>query len=186
MQLRNSTGRYGAVSASLHWLVALTVFGLFGLGYYMVGLTYYDQWYRLAPEIHRSIGILLFIAVVLRLLWRVIETRPAHLTTHSRLEIVAARMAHGLLYVLMLTAMISGYLISTADGSAIRVFDWFQVPSVTGRIQGMEDIAGEVHYWVTWALVLLALIHGLAAIKHHLFDGDDTLRRMLPVRLKNH
>ncbi|GGY75529.1 cytochrome b [Marinobacter zhanjiangensis] len=184
MQLRNSRRRYGAVGAGLHWLVALAVFGLFGLGYYMVDLTYYDQWYKLAPHIHRSIGILLFAVVVLRLLWRFADTTPSPLDSHSRFEVLSARVAHVFLYLLMLTAMTSGYLISTADGSGVRVFDWFEVPSVTGRIERMEDIAGDVHYWATWALVGLAALHGLAAIKHHMVDRDDTLRRILPARLK--
>ncbi len=185
MQLRNSPGRFGAVHATLHWLVALAVFGLFGLGYYMVDLTYYDEFYRLGPHIHRSIGILLFLTVVLRMLWRLLDTTPSVLATHSGFEVLSARVAHGLLYLLLLTAMVSGYLISTADGSAIRVFDWFEVPSVTGQVKGMEDVAGDVHYWATWALVVLAVLHGLAAIKHHLVDRDDTLRRMLPVTLKD-
>lgn len=186
MQARNSSRRFGVVSVSLHWLVALAVFGLFGLGYYMVGLTYYDDWYRLAPHIHRSVGVLLFTVVLLRLLWRLADTLPAPLRSHSRFEVLSARLAHWALYLLMLAAMVSGYLISTADGSSVRVFDWFEVPSVTGRIKGMEDIAGDVHYWVTWALVGLAALHGLAAIKHHFIDRDDTLRRMLPVGLKHH
>lgn len=185
MQLRNSRVRYGLVGASLHWLVAVAVFGLFGLGYYMVDLTYYDQWYRLAPHIHRSIGILLFITVLLRLVWRFADVRPSPAPGHSRFEVISAHLAHGALYGLMVVAMVSGYLISTADGSAIQVFDWFQVPSATGQIKGMEDIAGDIHYWATWALVVLAALHGLAALKHHIIDRDDTLRRMLPVRLKN-
>ena len=184
MQLRNSSRRFGAVHATLHWVVALAVFGLFGLGYYMVDLTYYDELYRLAPHVHRSIGILLFLTLTLRLAWRLADTSPGPLATHSPFEVVSARVAHGLLYLLLFTAMVSGYLISTADGSAVRVFNWFEVPSVTGRIRGMEDVAGDVHYWVTWALVVLASAHGLAAIKHHLVDRDDTLRRMLPVTLK--
>lgn len=92
---------------------------------------------------------------------------------------MSAHGTHLLLYVLIFVAIVSGYLISTADGSTIKVFDWFEVPSVTGRIKGMEDTAGLVHYWSTWALVVLAGLHGLAAIKHHLIDRDDTLRRML-------
>ena len=75
--------------------------------------------------------------------------------------------------------MASGYLITSADGSSIQVFDWFAVPSITGDRKGLEDIAGAVHYWSTWALVLLAGVHGLAALKHHFLDRDDTLRRML-------
>lgn len=184
MQLRNSPRRFGAVHATLHWLVALAVFGLFGLGYYMVDLGYYDELYRLAPHIHRSVGILLLITVLLRLVWRLADTRPSALGSHSPAEILSARVVHGVLYLLLFTAMFSGYLISTADGSAIRVFNWFEVPSVTGRIKRMEDIAGDVHYWATWGLVVLASLHGLAAIKHHFVDRDDTLRRMLPVALK--
>jgi cytochrome b561 len=43
----------------------------------------------------------------------------------------------------------------------------------------MEDTAGLVHYWVTWAIVGLASVHALAALKHHVYDKDDTLRRIL-------
>jgi len=84
-----------------------------------------------------------------------------------------------LLYLLLFVAMVSGYLISTADGSSVSVFGWFDVPSITGRIKGMEDTAGVVHYWVTLSVVVLAGIHALGALKHHVIDRDNTLRRML-------
>ena len=178
IQLRNSTKRYGLVALVFHWVAAFAVFGLFALGFWMVDLNYYHQWYKQAPDIHRSVGLLLFAAMILRVLWRLCNVRPEPLTTHSRFEIIAAHGAHLLLYLLTFAAMISGYLISTADGSSISVFGWFEVASVTGRIKGMEDTAGEVHYWVTWALVALAAVHALAALKHHFVDRDDTLRRM--------
>lgn len=179
MQVRNTAHRFGVVSISLHWLVAATVFGLFGLGYWMVDLSYYDDWYRTGPDIHRSVGLLLFALMLLRLAWRLGNPVPQPLPGHSRFEVLGAHGVHLLLYLLLFVAMTSGYLISTADGSSISVFDWFTVPSVTGRIKGMEDTAGLVHYWATWALIVLAGLHGLAAVKHHLIDRDDTLRRML-------
>lgn len=179
VQVRNSSNQYGLVAIILHWVVAVVIVGLFALGYWMVDLDYYHEWYKQGPDIHRSVGILLFATVVLRLLWRLVSAAPAPLPSHSRLEVLAAHGAHLMLYLLIFTATISGYLISTADGSTISVFGWFEVPSVTGRVKGMEDIAGEVHYWVTWAIVGLASVHALAALKHHLIDKDDTLRRML-------
>ncbi len=179
MQISNSHSRFGVVSIVLHWLVAVVVFGLFGLGYYMVGLTYYDDWYRSAPHIHKSVGLLLFVTMVLRVIWRLANTLPASLASHQRWEVLAARIAHGLLYALLFVAMGSGYLISTLDGSSIDVFNWFTVPSVTGQMRFLEDIAGTVHYWATWALIVLAGLHGLAALKHHVIDKDNTLRRML-------
>jgi cytochrome b561 len=74
---------------------------------------------------------------------------------------------------------LSGYLISTADGRAIQVFDWFEVPALVTGIANQEDIAGAVHYWVAVALIALASLHGLAALKHHFLDRDGTLLRML-------
>ncbi|WP_152207723.1 cytochrome b [Marinobacter changyiensis] len=179
MQVRNSPTRFGVISIALHWIIAIAVFGLFGLGYYMVDLTYYDQWYRSAPHIHKSVGLLLLGTVILRLIWRLANAPPAPLSNHQRWEVVAAQGVHGLLYLLLIVAMVSGYLISTLDGSSIDVFNWFSVPSVTGPMRFLEEIAGMVHYWATWALVVLAGLHGLAAVKHHVIDKDNTLRRML-------
>lgn len=186
MQVRNTANRFGVVTIGIHWLVAIAVFSLFGLGYWMVDLSYYDDWYKTGPGIHRSIGILLLVVMVVRLVWRFVNPVPRPLPSHSRFEVLAAHGAHLLLYVLLFVAMISGYLISTADGSFISVFDWFEVPSVTGQIKGLEDTAGFVHYWSTWALVVLAGLHGLAALKHHFIDRDDTLRRMLGTDRRQH
>ncbi|MDI9244851.1 cytochrome b [Marinobacter sp. CHS3-4] len=179
MQVKNSRERYGVVSISLHWLVAVAVIGLFALGYWMVDLDYYHDWYKQAPDIHRAVGLLLFAVMVFRLVWRWMNKSPVPMPNHLKAEVIAAHVAHGLLYLLIYVAMISGYLISTADGSSISVFGWFDVPSATGRIKGMEDTAGDIHYWVTWSIIVLAGIHALGALKHHFLDKDDTLRRML-------
>ena len=60
----------------LHWIVALTVYAMFGLGLWMVTLSYYDGWYHRAPELHKSIGILLMMTLVIRVIWRHISRRP--------------------------------------------------------------------------------------------------------------
>lgn len=178
MQIRNSHDRYGVVAISIHWIVAVVVIGLFALGYWMVDLTYYHDWYKQGPDIHRAVGILLFGLMLVRLVWRAVNSGPGPLPSHTRSEVASAHAAHGLLYVLLFVAMISGYLISTADGSAISVFGWFDVPSLTGQVKGLEDTAGTVHYWSTWAIVVLAALHAGAALKHHFIDRDRTLRRM--------
>lgn len=179
MQLKNSADRYGLVAVLIHWIVAAAVLGLFALGYWMVDLTYYDDWYKQAPDIHRSVGILLLAVMLVRVVWRIASRGPEPLASHKRWEVASAHAAHGLLYFLIFVAMGSGYLISTADGSSISVFDWFEVPSVTGQIKGLEDTAGEVHYYSTWAIVALVAVHASGALKHHFIDRDQTLRRML-------
>ena len=74
--LVNNEQRYGLVAKLLHWLMALGVIGLFGLGLYMVELDYYDRLYRTLPHIHKSVGILLFVLLIGRLLWRRFNTQP--------------------------------------------------------------------------------------------------------------
>jgi cytochrome b561 len=177
--LRNTDSSYGWAAIALHWLMALAVFGLFGLGLYMVDLTYYDPWYRDSLALHKSIGLLLAGVWLLRVLWRLLNPTPKDLSG-SRLQALGAHAAHALLYAMMLALFVSGYLISTADGRAIEVFNWFSIPAtLTGDNQ--EDLAGMVHEWLAWGLIALVALHALAALKHHFVNRDATLKRMITV-----
>lgn len=175
---RNSNTQWGWVAMGFHWITVITVIGLFSLGLWMVELTYYDPWYRQAPFIHKSIGVLLFIFTLLRLLWRYIDVKPDELHAHKQWEIRSARLSHILLYILLISVMLSGYFISTADGRAVELFNLFSIPATVYGIEEQEDIAGEIHLVLAIVLVSLSLIHALAAIKHHFFDNDRTLKRM--------
>lgn len=179
MEWRNSSNQYGLVSIAIHWLVALAVFALFGLGLWMTGLTYYSEWYRTAPALHKSIGVMVLVLMVLRVLWRLLTPQPAPINTHSSSVRLLSRLGHGVLYLGIFTVLLSGYLISTAEGRGVSVFGLFEVPALITGLPEQADLAGVVHLYVAWGLVVLAVLHGLAALKHHVFDRDDTLKRML-------
>ncbi|UVE18135.1 cytochrome b [Pseudomonas sp. LS44] len=179
MQWRNSSARYGLVSILLHWGVALAVFGLFALGWWMVGLDYYSAWRQTAPSLHKSIGLILLAVMLLRLVWRFISPSPPLLDSYGRLTRVSAKAGHGLLYLGLFAVMISGYLISTADGRGISVFGLLEVPALITGIPDQEDVAGAVHEYLAWGLVIFSGLHALAALKHHFIDRDATLARML-------
>ena len=178
MQWKNSTTRFGMIAVTLHWLVAITVFCLFGLGLWMTGLDYYDSWYKQGPWWHKSIGITLFFVVISRLCWRLLSPPPVALTSHEPWEIKLAHMAHLLMYALLLTIMVSGYLISTADNRPIEVFGWFAIPATITSLPRQEDIAGWVHLILASTLIGLVALHAAAAFKHHFFDRDRTLIRI--------
>ncbi|ECC1662510.1 cytochrome b [Salmonella enterica subsp. salamae] len=178
MQFKNTPQRYGVVSAALHWLTALVVYGMFALGLWMVTLSYYDGWYHQAPELHKSIGILLMMALIVRIIWRRYSPPPVALASHSRLTRAGAAAGHLLLYLLLFAIIISGYLISTADGKPISVFGWFEIPATLTDAGAQADIAGTLHLWFAWSLVIISLSHGVMALKHHFIDKDDTLKRM--------
>ncbi len=176
--LKDTSNQYGLISKCFHWLTAIVVMGMFALGLWMVDLTYYDAWYKPAPHYHKSIGILLAIATLLRIVWRLINVHPTPLSNHSPFERRAARITHILIYCLLIAMFTSGYLISTIKGVGIEVFDWFVVPSVVQGEGTLSDLFGEIHEIIAWILIVLVSLHALAAIKHHLIDRDETLRRM--------
>lgn len=81
--------------------------------------------------------------------------------------------------------MITGYLISTADGRGIDVFEIITIPAFGSIIENQEDIAGLIHKWLAYLLILLAALHAFAALKHHFIDKDNTLNRMIGKRQNN-
>jgi len=182
IQLKNTKQSYGWVTICIHWFMAVLIFSLFGLGLYMVELGYYDPWYRDALFIHKSVGVLMFLLLVFRIFWRVMNVKPIGEIASSareKFEQVAAHYAHISLYCLMLVLMFGGYLISTADGRGIDVFELFTVPALPFSIENQEDIAGDIHWFLAWSLIVLAAVHLLAALKHHFIDKDQTLKNMI-------
>lgn len=178
MRWRTTSDHWGWLSIAIHWLTVLTVLSLFGLGLWMVELDYYDSWYRKGPDLHKSIGILLFALTLFRIVWRRIEGKPEPLSSHTVREQHIAKVMHRLLYVLLISVMVIGYLISTADGRAVEVFGWLQIPATLHGIDKQEDIAGVIHLWLAVVLISMVVLHALAAIKHHFIDKDRTLKRM--------
>jgi len=180
--MKNTLSHYGWITISVHWLVAVTVIGLFALGYWMVDLGYYDPWNKQGPDLHKSIGILLFIVMLMRVVWRYFQIKPEALNSHTRIEKKIGSIVHIFLYSALFVLMISGYLISTADGRAIEVFNQFSIASLGELFTGQEDLSGIVHKYLAYVLMLTVILHALAALKHHFIDKDNTLRRMLGKR----
>lgn len=176
MALKNTNTSYGWIAICLHWIVAVVVFAMFGLGLYMVELTYYDAWYKGSLDLHKSTGLTLAALVLARFVWKLLNPTPKGLSTKP-LENLAGHLAHLALYIIMAALFISGYLISTAEGQGIEVFGLFSVPAtLTGDNQ--EDIVGDIHNWLAWGLIGLVTLHALAALKHHFINKDGTLLRM--------
>ena len=69
------------MTKSLHWTVALLIIGLIVLGWYMVGLTYYDKWYNDSLSIHKSLGLLALMLSCLKVIWAAVSPSPAFSAT---------------------------------------------------------------------------------------------------------
>jgi len=180
--MRNTEHHYGWFAISAHWLAAIMIIGLFGLGFWMVDLSYYDPWYKTGPDLHRSIGIILFTLMALRLVWKFIQVQPKPLDHYTKFERIVGHWVHRILYILAFGIMFSGYLISTADGRGIDVFELFQVPSLGELFADQEDLSGLIHKYAAYTLAGAVVLHLLGALKHHFIDKDITLKRMLGYR----
>lgn len=178
MPLKNTIKTYGWIAIFFHWATALTVFGLFGLGLWMRSLDYYDPWYTQAPDLHRSIGVVLILFILLRLLWKSLNIKPSP-EAAPRWQLVLARGVHGVLYLWFFFMLISGYLITTAKGQGLEVFSWFEIPALITGIENLEDSAGDVHFWLAIGFISLIVLHAGAALYHHFVKRDGTLRKML-------
>ena len=129
---RNTEKGYGLVHIVLHWTVAAMIALMLPLGLWMTGLDYYDPWYKKGPDLHRSIGVLLGLIMLVRIAWRLGNLRPAPVLPPGR-ELKLARAAHLLLYLLPLLLIVSGYLISTADGRAVDAEPTVLLRHATGQ-----------------------------------------------------
>ena len=172
----NSRDGYGWVSRLIHWAMAAAILGMFALGLWMRDLDYYSPYYKSAPDLHKSIGLVLLALLVFRFVWRLINQEPAS-DTLTPLERRASAAVHWGFYPLLLALMAAGYFISTADGRPITVFGLVDVPALVTR-KGMEATAGLIHYWLAFSVIGIAALHAAAALYHHFVKRDDTLRRM--------
>lgn len=179
MNLRNRPERWGWVAQFLHWSIALAIIGLA-----IVGLTMGEM--PNSPDklkvyaLHKSVGLTVLVLVLVRLLWRVVDPRPPYPATIPRWQRRLSDLTHGLLYVLMLSMPLSGWLYNSASNFPLRWFGLFPVPALSGPDKALKALAHEVHEAGFYLLALLLLVHVAAALKHHFLDRDATLARMTP------
>lgn len=178
MKIKNTNTHYGLLNVAIHWLTVILISILFPLGLIMVDLGYYDSGYKTYPYIHKSLGLILLALTLGRMIWVMGISKPPKPLPQPRMLHIIAKSTHHLMYLCLLTLMTSGYLISTADGRGIDVFNWFTVPALFEAFEHQADIAGKVHAITAWGLVGLIALHVGGALKHHVVNKDRTLMRM--------
>lgn len=176
MKLRSDEYRWGAIAKSLHWLLALAILGNGIFGLLMVPPT-------LAKvnifALHKSIGLTILTLVLLRLAWRMFDRPPVDLPS-PRWQQRGARAVHALLYLIILAIPLSGWWFNSARGFPLQWFKLFNLPGLTGKNDAVAQLAVTVHETLFWILLAVLVAHVGAALKHHVFNNDNVLRRMLP------
>jgi len=175
---REPERRYGPVARAVHWIIAALIVALIPLGWYMVGLEYYDPWSHDTLEIHKGLGMIVLLLASIMISWKIAGRGTRITESRKQWEVIAAKITHYLLYALMLVVPATGYIVSTSAGAGVSVFGLFEVPAVLPKSVPLRDAAISVHYYFAYAGVGLIALHVAGALKHHFIDGGDTLRQM--------
>jgi cytochrome b561 len=179
MPIRNTTERWGWVSISIHWLTVLMVLSLILVGLLMQEMANSPTKIEVYA-LHKSFGLTVLALTVLRLLWRLVAGTPAAATGVPRWQQFAAQASHGALYVILMAMPLSGWLYNSASGFPLKWFGLFGLPKLSGYDPDVKAFALAMHEWLFITLAIIVTVHAAAALKHHYFDRDATLSRMLP------
>lgn len=196
--MTNVVTRYTRTAIILHWLIAVGIFAMFAIGWYMTGLpkeapkaSSFDLFdlgiYTLqvaepiSPRtlyfnLHKSIGVTLLALIALRVLWRLTHEPPALLSSLQVWERKLAKAGHHLLYLLMIAVPVSGLIMASYSKYGVK---WFGMPLIPGLGNDpMRKVFVEVHEIIGIVLLAVVVLHILGALKHKFLDKDETLRRM--------
>ncbi len=196
--MKQTPSRYTKTAIILHWLIAIFIALMFGLGWFMADLPKeapkqlaYDLFdlgvytWQLAEEasprtfyfnLHKSLGLTVLALIVLRVLWRITHTPPAALSSYKAIEKKVATAIHHSLYLLMLAVPVTGLIMAINSKYGVK---WFGIDVIAGLDnKPVRDFFECTHEFVGIVLLVLIGIHLLGALKHKFIDKDDTMSRM--------
>ncbi|MHA6323544.1 cytochrome b/b6 domain-containing protein [Roseivivax sp. CAU 1753] len=185
MPATNTATRYGWVAKTFHWTVALGMIANIALGLWA-------QWLPLATDaevafkttvfsIHKTLGLTVLAAAILRILWAVTQPKPVPLHPERRFETFAADTAHWLLYGAIVAIPLTGWVHHAATtGFAPIWWPLGQTLPFVPRSETVSEVFSTLHYLFNVTLWVTLAAHVGGALKHRIVDRDATLARMLP------
>ncbi|MGI9296317.1 MAG: cytochrome b [Gammaproteobacteria bacterium] len=192
MAFFNNRDQYGWMSLFLHWLLFVLLAGMLAGGKYSASLAPDDK-IGLIIDLHKQVGMAVFVLMAFRLLWRLINRSLD--STGNILMRFTAFLVHWLMYIVVLVQAAIGVTMSQMAGHDVLFFNTFEVPSLVEFGKGfltqmsffVELITNAqktgaqmyaLHAFFGNALLALIGLHIAGALFHHIFMGDDILRRI--------
>ena len=179
--------RYTRTAIVFHWLIAVLVISNLILA--LIFHTVPDEIAQPYTNAHKTIGITVLGLALMRLLWRIGHRPPPFSPALPRWQVIAARTGHAALYFIILAMPLSGWIYDSAWEYAadvpIDVFGLFEMPRIAWVVdmapepkKVLDEVAHQVHVWLSYLLYLLLAAHLIGAAKHQWFDRIPTLQRM--------
>jgi cytochrome b561 len=176
-QIRPS--RYGAVAQGFHWIIAGLIVTQFTLGWMADDLPLGMHRLALLAR-HKSFGMTVLMLAVLRLIWRLFHRPPELPPGMPKTQKIFARATHVAFYALLFAMPLSGWTMSSAKNYTVSWFGRFTWPNLISPNEQAFNLLKSTHHLLSDALLAIAILHILAALKHHFWNKDDVLVRMIP------
>jgi len=171
---------YTRTAVSLHWLIAGLIIAAVFMGWTMTRMEITPARLKLF-NYHKWVGVTVLALALLRLAWRLTHSPPP-LEPMPRWQKAAAHGGHALLYLLMLAVPVAGWIYSNASGYPVVYLGKIPLPNLMERNRELAGSLRDLHVALATALVVVVVLHVLAALQHHFLHRDNTLRRMLAWR----
>ncbi|HJV49873.1 MAG TPA: cytochrome b [Noviherbaspirillum sp.] len=172
--------RYTLPAILLHWGMAALLLAQLAIGLYMVGLPKRTPAVGFYYGLHKSLGVLAFLLVMVRLWWRSRTPAPRGVGLHfSALQEKMAQVSHRMLYACMVLIPLCGYLASSFGKHPVRFFG-YALPQLGWDSPLLQAFFRQLHASLAWLLCALIAVHVLAVVRHLLSSGSLVLQRMLP------
>ncbi len=164
----------------IHWATALLFITAMLIGLYCGLQPPGTSPRRELLEVHKSLGVTLFLLAILRLIVRTRTPVPSQPAAFGALVRAMARLNHGALYALLLIMPVTGYMFSSAGGYSLHYFWMFSWPRLFAGDKTIAH-AGEIaHDTLAYLVYLVVGLHIAATLWHEFIKKDETLARMWP------
>lgn len=175
--------QFSGKTVALHWIIALAMIGMVVFGLVLEDMPKSEGKSALI-QLHKSIGVVVLALAAWRLVWRLRQGMPEAVAAVTRLQSTLMHAVHGILLLCTLLLPLSGILNSIGNARAINLFGFPFIPQLlTTKNEMLAKIGGGTHAILGKVVIAAILLHVAAALKHHVVNGDGTLRRMLGARV---
>lgn len=178
---------YDPVSRAFHWITAIAVLIAFILGPEGFGRMTrqgVDPATHLDIVVHESLGLLVLVLTLLRLVWVAMRPAAPHIEMAPWMCRLS-RLVHLLLWILLLVLPLTALLALGSEGHPLTLLGGVRVdkmPWIADSPVAHWADWGEVHGLLGDVIIWLAGLHAAAAIFHHFVLKDGVLASMLPRR----
>lgn len=172
--------QFSNIAKFLHWSVAGLIVSQYVLAKLAENAKHENQILEQLALLanHKSVGITILVLAVIRLLYRFKVPTPGSPPSTPHWQLIVSKASHSLLYGFLFLLPISGWLMSSAKSYSVSWFNVIALPDFVAPNESLAENLHTIHYYLAEALFVIAVIHILAALKHHFIDKDDVLVRI--------